>query len=107
MKYQIKFARQAVRDMDKVWADVFSASKSYDVASRYLNDLQDAIENKSEFPKSGIPLYYEDVFTGYYFIVFKAYLVFYRVENTMLLVDRILYGKSDYLRKLYVHSSKE
>ncbi|MCR5329169.1 MAG: type II toxin-antitoxin system RelE/ParE family toxin [Saccharofermentans sp.] len=60
----------------------------------------DKIESKSEFPLSGSPLYYEELFTGYRFITFKAYLVFYHVEGKEILVDRILYGKSDYIRRL-------
>lgn len=106
MNYKTEYSRQAIRDMERLWEEVFVASKSHDTAFRYLNDLQDAIEKKSDFPKSGTPLYYEDIFTGYYFMVFKAYIVFYRVENERVLVDRILYGKSDYLRKLYKRNSR-
>ncbi len=101
MNYKTAYSRQAVRDMERVWEEVFAASKSHDTASRYLDDLQDMIEKKSDFPKSGTPLYYGDMFTGYYFVVFKSYMVFYRIGNERILVDRILYGKSDYLRQLY------
>ena len=72
MKYTIEYSKQAIRDMDRVWAEVFSSSKNYDTASRYLTDLLDTVERKTDFPKSGTPLYYDEIFTGYYFVIFKA-----------------------------------
>ncbi|HIS31637.1 MAG TPA: type II toxin-antitoxin system RelE/ParE family toxin [Candidatus Limivivens intestinipullorum] len=87
-------------DLDRVWSEVFEASKDYDIAAQYVNELMDKVEAKAEHPKSGAPLYYEDSFTGYYFVVFKSYLAFYRLENGVILVDRILFGRSDYLKVL-------
>ena len=87
-------------DLDRVWSEVFEASKDYDIAAQYVNELMDKVEAKAEHPKSGSPLYYEDSFTGYYFVVFKSYLAFYRLENGVILVDRILFGRSDYLKVL-------
>ena len=100
MKYSIKFSAQAGRDLDRTWDEVLETSKSLAVTTKYIDDLLDKIESKSEFPLSGSPLYYEELFTGYRFITFKAYLVFYHVEGKEILVDRILYGKSDYIRRL-------
>ena len=87
-------------DLDRVWSEVYEASKDYDIAAQYVNELMDKVEAKAEHPKSGAPLYYEDSFTGYYFVVFKSYLAFYRLENGVILVDRILFGRSDYLKVL-------
>ena len=68
MKYSVEYSKAAVRDLDRVWSEVFRASRSYDITERYLNDLMDIVESKSEYPLSGAPLYYEDRFTGYYFV---------------------------------------
>lgn len=100
MKYSVEYSKAAVRDLDRVWSEVFRASRSYDITERYLNDLMDIVESKSEYPLSGAPLYYEDRFTGYYFVVFKEYLAFYRLESERILVDRVLLGRSDYIRIL-------
>ena len=100
MTYTIEYSKNAVRDLDRVWAEVLKASRSYDVTERYINDLMDKVESKADHPKLGAPLYYEDRFTGYYFVVFKAYLAFYRLEGERMLVDRVLFGKSDYIRIL-------
>ena len=55
----------------------------------------------------GSPLYYENGFTGYYFVVFKAYIAFYRIENNVILVDRVLFGGSDYMKFLPLGSEEE
>ena len=101
MRYRVEYSKVAVRDLDRVWAE---ASKSKEITGKYLDELLDKIEAKADFPASGSPLYYENGFTGYYFIVFKAYLVFYRIKDSSILVDRILYGKSDYMYHLHLNS---
>lgn len=100
MSYQVEYSKAAIRDLDRVWAEVFEASKNIEITGKYIEELLDKVEKKSDYPKSGLPLYYENTFTGYYFVVFKAYLAFYRLEKETMLVDRILFGKSDYMRIL-------
>lgn len=102
MSYSIEYSKAALRDLERVWADVFEASKSIDITEQYIEDLLDKIEEKKEYPKTGTPLYYENTFTGYYFIVFKSYLAFYRLDKDRMLTDRILFGKSDYMRTLHL-----
>ena len=103
MKYKVAYSKAAVRDLDRVWAEVYNASKSYEVTTRYMDGLMVAVEEKADYPKSGVPLYYEDIFTGYYFVTFKAYMAFYRLEGRSMFVDRVLFGKNDYLRELFIN----
>ena len=102
MKYKVKFSKSAIRDLDRVWSEVFETSKNQIITIKYIDDLMNKIEAKADYPKSGSPLYYENGFTGYYYVVFKAYLAFYRIENNSILVDRVLLGKSDYMRILHL-----
>ena len=89
---KIEYSKKAVRDLDRVWSEVFGVSQSHDIATKYIDDLMDTIESLTNRPKSGSPLYYENSFAGYY----------YRLEKNAMLVDRILYGKSDYMRCLHI-----
>lgn len=107
MKYQVNYSKSAIRDLDRVWAEVFEASKDYDIAERYIDDLMDKVESKANYPESGTPLYYEDSFTGYYYVVFKAYMAFYRIEKDAMLVDRVLFSRSDCMRHLRLSSDAE
>ena len=99
-KYEVVYSQQAIRDLDDVWEQVAMASKDHDITEKYLDDLLDAIEAMATHPKTGIPLYYGETFTGYYHVNFKEYMAFYRIEDSKMLVDRILYAKMDYIRRL-------
>lgn len=106
MSYRIEYAPITVRDLDRVYAEVYEASREEETAVQYTIGLMDRIAEKREFPKSGLPLYYEGSFTGYYFVVFKAYMAFYREREDRILVDRIVYGKSDYMRTIFRNSDQ-
>ena len=101
MRYILQYSKRAVQDLDRVFAEVLEASQDWETALNYLDDLLEKVEKKADYPRSASPLYYEDLFTGYYFIVFKAYLVFYRLEKDRMLIDRVLYRRSDYMRTLF------
>ena len=90
----------ALEDLKRVQKEVFEASKSVSATERYISGLMEAVESKAEFPLSGTPLYWKDSFTGYYYVVYKAYIAFYRAAEDGIRVERVLYGKSDYLRDL-------
>ena len=101
MDYILEYSPEAIRDLDDVYNDVFTASSSLEVTHKYLDELQDEIESLVTHPKTGTLLYYEDMFTGYYYIRFKEYLSFFRLEDNKMLVDRILFRKRDYIRILF------
>ena len=98
---RIEYSPIAIRDLDRVWAEVFEASATEEIAAKYIDDLMDQIAAKRDFPKSGAPLYYEGMFTGFYFVTFKSYMAFYKVETDRMLVSRVVYGKSDYMRTIF------
>ena len=99
-KFEVVYSHEAILDLDDVWEQVAMASKDRDIKEKYLDELQDAIEAMATHPKTGIPLYYGETFTGYYHVNFKEYMAFYRIEDSKMLVDRILYSKMDYIRRL-------
>ena len=48
-----------------------------------------------------------DVESGYRFLVTGSYLTFYRVYGSDVYVDRVLYGRRDYLRILFGDTQDE
>lgn len=103
---KIEYSPIAVRDLERVWAEVFEASASTEIATKYIDDLMDQVAAKRDFPKSGSPLYYEGMFTGFYFVVFKSYMAFYKVEEERMIVSRVIYEKSDYMRTIFRNAHK-
>ncbi|MBR2215056.1 MAG: type II toxin-antitoxin system RelE/ParE family toxin [Selenomonadaceae bacterium] len=102
MSYDVIYTVEAKSDVMQILADVTSASGSVMVAHRYTSELLAKIKARRDFPRSGKPLYYQEKFTGYYLLIYKAYLVFYRVYEAQqqMEVVRILPGKMDYKKVL-------
>ena len=105
MTYHIQYSKLFRRDLDKVWAEVFVASQNRTTTKKYINELIDKIEKYKDYPKLATPLYYEDDWTGFYFVTFKAYMIFYHIENNTIFMDRVLYAQSDYMQKLNINFS--
>ena len=100
MTYSVKYSRKAIADLERIKNEVFQACQDANTTTRYLEELVSKINEKETFPESGTPLILLGLFTGYRFVIYKAYIAFYTIENTMVLVDRILSGKSDYMNIL-------
>lgn len=104
MKYRIRYTPAAQKDMDVVWDGVLEASASYDLADKYVEEFADKIATKTDYPESGIPLYYRGLFTGFYSVNFKAYKAFYRIKDNYIEVIRVLLAKMDYIQILFGES---
>ena len=102
---RIEYAPLALKDLKSIHQDVLFVSKSISIADRYINDLMDHVESYASSPRAATPLYFEEAFSGYYFVVFKAYIAFYRIQENVMKIDRVLPGKSDYLRHLMLQTS--
>ena len=100
--YKLRFTPEAIRDMEAVEEDVLEVSGRQDTADRYVDDFFKKIKSKKRFPNSGISLIYnEELFTGFYFVHFKKYNAFYRIQGEFIEVIRILLAKSDYMTVLF------
>lgn len=104
MTYKIHYSPEAAKDMEEVWDGVWEASRDYDTSDRYVDDFMDEIAKKAKAPKTGIPLYYKGLFSGFYYVNFKAYKAFYRIDENHIEVVRILLSKMDYMRVLFGES---
>lgn len=100
MSYKLRYSPEALDDMDRVWSEVWQASRDYDTADKYINDLRDQIRKKIDFPKSGSPLSYMGEFTGIYMVYSKEYIAFYRIHGGAIEVSRVLFARNDYIRTL-------
>lgn len=94
--------QQKALSSDKMeWDGVYEASKSDDIADRYVDAFADEIAAKRLFPFSGAPLQYRGLFTGFYSASCKKYKAFYRVRDNYIEVIRIIMAKRDYMTILF------
>ncbi len=100
---EIRYTPVAVDDMDEIFS--FISVDDVAAAEIMLEKLDRQISMLAEFPDLGVVLSDEDyplVQRGYRFVVVQPYLVFYRVVDQVVVIHRILHGRRDYLRELFV-----
>lgn len=102
MKNKIHYAVEACRDLDDIWDYIVTDLCNASAAERVVNDILDVVEQLENFSEMGALLAsIANVDSDYRFIVSGNYLIFYRVSGMDVYVDRILYGRRDYLRILF------
>lgn len=102
MKNKIHYAVEARRDLDDIWDYIVTDLCNASAAERVVNDILDVVEQLENFSETGALLAsIANVDSDYRFIVSGNYLIFYRVSGMDVYVDRILYGRRDYLRILF------
>ena len=99
---KIQYSRLAHRDLEKIGDYIAEDLKNPIAALNTVNRIQDAIDRLAAFPESGAPLSAHYKTAGdYRFLVCGSYLAFYRVADNTVFIDRILYGRRDYMKILF------
>jgi len=71
-------------------------------ADNLLQKIMQRIRQLEQLADIGSPLStIVGIETGYRFLVCGHYLVFYRTEQSEVYIDRVLYGRRDYLHVLF------
>ena len=105
---KINYSGAAIIDLEQIGDYIAQQLKNPQAALNTVNKIQDAIDKLANFPLIGAPLssIYE-INTDYRFLVCGNYLAFYRLLESEVLIDRILYGRRDYLVILFGESPQE
>lgn len=108
MKNNIHYSTLSRRDLDGIWDYIVSDLQNRSAAENVVNRIIDAISRLESFAEIGALLSSTaNVITDYRFLVVGSYLVFYRVSGHDVYVDRILYGRSDYMHVLFEGTTQE
>lgn len=99
---KISYSPAALRDLEHIGDYIAAELKNPSAALHTVEKLQDGIDKLADFPQMGTLLSarYADV-SDYRFIVSGNYLAFYRENAEMVHIDRIIYGKRDYINILF------
>ena len=88
--------------MDDIWDYIVSELQNRSAAERVTNRIMDAVDQLKIFAELGTPLSsIADVSSEYRYLVSGNYMVFYRVQDNDVYIDRVLYGRSDYMNVLF------
>ena len=102
MKVAVKVSPEALKDLDEIYDYIANVLKSPDAADNTVNKILDKTDLLSDNPEIGTQLFFENnLFSGYRYMVSDNYLAFYRITNESVVVDRVIYGKRDYMKILF------
>ena len=88
--------------MDDIWDYIVSELQNRSAAEHVTNRIMDAVDQLKIFAELGTPLSsIADVSSEYRYLVSGNYMVFYRVQGNDVYIDRVLYGRSDYMSVLF------
>ncbi len=103
MEHKIYYTSQAHRDIDEIWGYIAYDLQNESSAYRIVNEIFDAVDERLQFfPEScarvsSVSGSNHDV----RYLVIGKYLAFYRIVGNEVYIDRVLYGRRDYLRILF------
>jgi len=105
---KIKYSEASINDLNQI-GDYIAGRLSNPVAAlNTVNKILDAIDRLSGSPLMGASLSsVAEIETDYRFLVCGKYLAFYRAQENEVFIDRILYGKRDYLTVLFGDLTKD
>ena len=100
MEREIVFSKKSELQIDEIYQYVYNASNDEEIAKKFVNELLDKTEilKKQAFVGRQLELI-DNIVTQYRFIRYKDYLVFYRVDDKKVYIDRILSSKQDYVNE--------
>ena len=89
-------------DMRDIGDYISRELRNPDAALRMIRRFQDAMTPLREFPEMGSPLLMAGKQSApYRTLVCGSYLIFYHVNNDAVHIDRILYGRRNYMALLF------
>lgn len=91
-----------MKDLDEIWDYIANELMNSSAAQNTVNGIMDAIDSLSGFPNVGARLMFENgLDSGYRIIPYKNYIAFYHIQEDAIYIDRVIYGKRDYMKILF------
>jgi plasmid stabilization system protein ParE len=99
---RLSVSPDARKDLEAIKAYICEKLENPIAAVNVVSRITKSLKNLKDMPGAGTPLSTKVSFdTDYRFLVCGNYLAFYRYENKTVYVDRVLYGRRDYVKILF------
>ncbi|KXG74923.1 type II toxin-antitoxin system RelE/ParE family toxin [Thermotalea metallivorans] len=100
--YKLKISPEAKDDLAEIKDYISKELCNLQAAINLVSKITKKIRGLTEYPGIGSPLSSVlDIQTDYRFLVCNNSLIFYRYEDGIVFVSRILYGRRNYTRTLF------
>ncbi|MBQ6205636.1 MAG: type II toxin-antitoxin system RelE/ParE family toxin [Oscillospiraceae bacterium] len=98
---KVAFSPVAQADLDKTAAYMENVLRNPGAARKFVQDMKQQIQILRDFPEMGTPFESADGEAIYRRLVCGNYVALYRLDGDTVYVDRILYGRRDYMALLF------
>ncbi len=100
--FEVKITPQAAEDLLEIKNYIENELQNPIAAKNTVLKIVETYENLAEFPEIEIPVERYVAFpTDYKFVLANNYSIFYRIEDKIVRVIRIMYSKRDFVRILF------
>lgn len=98
---KIVLSPEAKQDLTEIGDYISFKLRNKNAARALLTRIQKTIVTLEHFPESGTPLIISGPAPLYRYLICGNYLIFYHIAQSTAYIDRILYGRRDYLSILF------
>ena len=99
-KYKLRYLPLFEQDLIQTVSYITNVLKNTDAAEKLVNDIEDAIQERLEYPLAFEPFPSKKRDYPYYRIYIRNYVIYYVVIGDVMEVRRFLYGAIDTNRYL-------
>ncbi len=99
-KYKLRYLPLFEQDLIQTISYITNVLKNTDAAEKLVNDIEDAIQERLEYPLAFEPFPSKKRDYPYYRIYIRNYVIYYVVIGDVMEVRRFLYGARDTNRYL-------
>ena len=104
---KIVFSPEARRDLLEIGDYIAFKLHNKSAAGHLIGRIQKTVLVLREFPETGTLLQYAGPHILYRYLICGNYMIFYHLSEDTACIDRILYGRRDYLSILFGDELRE
>lgn len=98
---KVVMSPEARKDLTEIGDYIAFRLHNKSAARTLLGRLQKTVMSLAQFPESGTPIDFSAPNFVYRYVICGNYMVFYHIRENTVQIDRVLYGRRDYLSILF------
>lgn len=104
---KIVFSPEAKNDLIEVGDYIAFQLRNKSAARDLMRRFRKTASSLAQFPESGTPIHFAGPSIAYRYLICGNYLIFYHQTEKIVHIDRILYGRRDYMSILFGNELNE
>ena len=98
---KVMLSSAAKADLQETQRYISSVLSNPSASKQTLKRITTQLHTLEQFPEAGTPVLIPGSPVAYRYLVCGSYMAFYHIHNEEVIVDRVLYGRRDYLSILF------